>query len=130
MTGSVESNVGTEGQSSATLVAGALDLASLRSYLRQLRPDAVHGELSAELLAGGHSNLTFLLRDDDTTWVLRRPPLGHVDTNTHDMFREYRVMRALWDSPIPVPEMLHHCGDPAVIGAPFFLSAFVAGTVY
>ena len=34
------------------------------------------GRLSAELLQGGRSNLTFVLTDGRQRWVLRRPPLG------------------------------------------------------
>lgn len=107
-----------------------LDLPALRAYLDRALPGFVTGELRAAPLAGGHSNLTFDLNADGRRWVLRRPPLGHRESASHDMRREYRVMSALAGSPVPVPEVVHLCEDPEVIGAPFYLSAFVEGEVY
>ncbi|PXY18422.1 hypothetical protein BA062_35510 [Prauserella flavalba] len=107
-----------------------LDLRALRSYLDRTVPGLVSGELTAMLLAGGHSNLTFELGAGAGRWVLRRPPLGERPSASHDMGREYRVMGALAASDVPVPEVLHYCEDPSVIGAAFHLSAFVEGTVF
>ena len=64
------------------------------------------------------------------SWVLRRPPLGHVLATAHDMAREYRVMSALGPTTVPVPETHFFCADPEVIGAPFYVMQHVAGTVY
>jgi aminoglycoside phosphotransferase (APT) family kinase protein len=44
--------------------------------------------------------------------------------------REYRVMRALADSQVPVPRMLHMCDDESVIGQAFFLMQHVPGRVF
>ncbi|WP_223838497.1 phosphotransferase family protein [Saccharopolyspora pogona] len=107
-----------------------IDLRALRAYLDTTVPGLVSGDLRAVVLAGGHSNLTFDVGDGAGRWVLRRPPLGERQSASHDMGREYRVMGALADSVVPVPEVLHHCEDPSVIGAPFHLSVFVEGTVY
>src|SRR5690606_34384358 len=82
------------------------------------------------LLAGGHSNLTFAVDSGDQRWVLRRPPLGDRESASHDMGREQRVTAALAGSRVPVPQVLHHCSDPDVLGAPFYLSSFVEGEVY
>jgi aminoglycoside phosphotransferase (APT) family kinase protein len=105
-----------------------LDLTALRSYLDSHGLAA--GDLTATLLAGGHSNLTFEVGDGVRRWVLRRPPLGERRSTAHDMGREYRVMSALAGSRVPVPEVLHYCDDPSVIGAPFHLTGFVGGTVH
>jgi aminoglycoside phosphotransferase (APT) family kinase protein len=86
--------------------------------------------LRYELIAGGHSNLTY--RVDDAAgrrWVLRRPPLGHVLASAHDMGREHRVISALADTPVPVPATLGLCEDPEVNGAPFYVMDFVDGAV-
>jgi aminoglycoside phosphotransferase (APT) family kinase protein len=53
------------------------------------------GPLRARLLAGGRSRLTYEVSDGTRSWVVRRPPLGHVLATAHDMGREYRVMAAL-----------------------------------
>jgi aminoglycoside phosphotransferase (APT) family kinase protein len=106
-----------------------LDLAALDSYLRDRHPGLVTGPLSAELIAGGRSNLTYYLTDGTSRWVLRRPPLGHVLATAHDMSREYRVLTALAGTDIPVPETVTLCTDPEVLGAPFYLMRRVEGVV-
>lgn len=106
-----------------------LDPAALRSYLDAVRPDLLDGPLTARLVAGGRSNLTYLVDDGRTTVVLRRPPLGHVLATAHDMAREHRVLSALADGPVPVPRPLLLCEDAAVLGAPFYLMERVEGRV-
>jgi aminoglycoside phosphotransferase (APT) family kinase protein len=90
----------------------------------------------ATLIAGGRSNLTYLLdvglppgSAEVTLLVLRRPPLGHVLPTAHDMAREYRLLSALHGTDIPVPRPVAICPDPAVIGAPFYVMEHVAGLV-
>ncbi len=107
-----------------------LDPAALRSYLDSVLPGLAAGPLRAEIIAGGRSNLTYVVTDGVSTWVLRRPPLGHVLATAHDMGREYRVLSALRGTPVPVPATIVHCADPSVIGAPFYLMEHVAGEVY
>lgn len=107
-----------------------LDLDALSSYLLHACPEAVTGPVTGRLIAGGRSNLTYTVTDGRTSWVLRRPPLGHVLETAHDMGREHRVMSALRGTRVPVPEMLVLCSDPDVIGAPFYVMTFVAGTVF
>ncbi|MEU4789578.1 phosphotransferase family protein [Micromonospora tulbaghiae] len=106
-----------------------LDLDRLAAHLAVHRPD-LSGPLSARLIAGGKSNLTYLLRAGDRQVVLRRPPLGHVLATAHDMAREHRVISALAPTGVPVPEALLLCADESVIGAPFYLMAKVEGEVY
>lgn len=106
-----------------------LDLVRLRAYLDANAPH-LSGELTAMLASGGRSNLTYFVRTENTEYVLRRPPLGHVLMTAHDMAREYRVISALSGSDVPVPESLHLCEDASVIGAPFYLMSKVEGSVY
>ena len=106
-----------------------LDLAALRGWLDGALPELADGELSASLIAGGRSNLTYAVQDGTNRWVLRRPPLGHVLPTAHDMGREYRVLAALRPGPVPVPTPLAACADPEVIGAPFYLMEFVDGAL-
>jgi aminoglycoside phosphotransferase (APT) family kinase protein len=108
-----------------------LDLAALRAYLDEHHPGFADGELSAEVIAGGKSNLTYVVRAGaGDSWVLRRPPLGHVLATAHDMSREHRVMSALGPTKVHVPRTHFLCTDPEVIGAPFYVMENVAGTVY
>jgi aminoglycoside phosphotransferase (APT) family kinase protein len=106
-----------------------LDVARLRTYLDANAPH-LSGELSATLVAGGRSNLTYFVSAGPLQYVLRRPPLGHVLTTAHDMAREFRVISALSGSEVPVPAGLLLCDDESVIGAPFYLMSKVEGTVY
>jgi len=87
-------------------------------------------ELTARLLAGGRSNLTYEVTDGVSTWVVRRPPLGHVLATAHDVAREFRVMSALQDTDVPVPKTYALCTDPEVIGVPFYVMERVQGTTY
>ena len=70
------------------------------------------------LIAAGGSNLTYRLVDaDGTRFILRRPPVGTLLATAHDMAREHRIMAALADSAVPVPDMLALCQDESVSGA-------------
>ncbi|KQV75963.1 acyl-CoA dehydrogenase [Aeromicrobium sp. Root344] len=107
-----------------------LDLAALQNWLERERPELVTGPLTASLITGGKSNLTYTLSAGSRDYVVRRPPLGHVLATAHDMGREYRVMAALAPTNVPVPQMIAHCEDTEVIGAPFYVMEKVAGTPY
>ena len=88
------------------------------------------GPLSFELIAGGHSNLTYGVTDAvGNRFVLRRPPLGHVLATAHDMGREHRIIAALGPTDVPVAPALGLCTDERVNGAPFYVMGFVEGHV-
>ncbi|GHC41507.1 phosphotransferase family protein [Streptomyces cinnamoneus] len=108
-----------------------LDPQRLRDHLERERPGLVTGPLEADLIEGGRSNLTYAVRDSaGGRWVVRRPPLGHVLATAHDMAREHRVISALRDTAVPVPQALLLCEDEEVLGAPFYVMEFVPGTPY
>lgn len=107
-----------------------LDLGALRIWLDAHVPGLVNGELSASLITGGKSNLTYSVSDGTKEYVVRRPPLGHVLATAHDMSREYTVMAALAPTDVPVPRMHALCEDTGIIGSPFYVMEKVAGTPY
>jgi aminoglycoside phosphotransferase (APT) family kinase protein len=72
-----------------------VDLERLHVFLDSALPQPPAGPLRADLIAGGRSNLTYVVTDGTREWVLRRPPLGHVLATAHDMAREHRVLTAL-----------------------------------
>jgi aminoglycoside phosphotransferase (APT) family kinase protein len=82
-------------------------------------------------LGEGHSNLTFTISRGNESWVLRRPPRGDILPGTHEMHREFNVMKALSDSGsvVPVPTPIELCEDESYIGAPFYLMDHVDGVV-
>ncbi|MER5718544.1 phosphotransferase family protein [Streptomyces sp. NPDC002132] len=107
-----------------------LDLDRLRTLLDRERPGLVHGPLTGRLIEGGRSNLTYMVADGESKWVVRRPPLGHVLATAHDMRREHRVISALHPTDVPVPRPVLLCEDEDVLGAPFYVMEFVTGTPY
>lgn len=87
--------------------------------------------LGAAVIGHGRSNLTYRLdaSDGERHWVLRRPPLSHVQPTAHDMAREFRVLSALARTTVPVPKTYALCQDAEVIGAPFYVMEYVRGLV-
>ncbi|HEY6316510.1 MAG TPA: phosphotransferase family protein [Acidimicrobiia bacterium] len=105
-----------------------VDLEALRPWFAAHVDGATGAPLAAELIAGGRSNLTYVISDGARSWVLRRPPLGHVVETAHDMRREYTVLAALGPTGVPVPQVLAF-GDDTVLGAPFYVMERVEGRI-
>ena len=105
-----------------------VDEASLTTFLTDR--GIISGKLEFTLIAGGKSNLTYLVRNGVNEFVLRRPPLGHVLATAHDMAREYRVIDALGGTNVPVPDAVVFCEDEAVLGAPFYVMSKLEGVSY
>lgn len=108
-----------------------LDLDAFVAWFRTHVPDAGQdGEWSASLITGGKSNLTYEVSDGRTSWIVRRPPLGHVQATAHDMGREFTVMSALADTDVPVPRTVVLGEDHSVLGATFYVMDKVAGAPF
>jgi aminoglycoside phosphotransferase (APT) family kinase protein len=86
--------------------------------------------LEIEVIAGGKSNLTYLVRAGDRELVLRRPPLGGRLPSAHSMRREHTVLRALGASDVPVPAVVAWCDDEEPLGVPFYVMEHVPGRVF
>ncbi|HSH10640.1 MAG TPA: phosphotransferase family protein, partial [Ilumatobacter sp.] len=81
-----------------------------------------------ERLPGGHSNLTYLLRDSSgREMVIRRPPQGDLLPKAHDMWREYRIIDGLWPTAVPVAEPIAFCDDRAICDTHFYVMGKVEG---
>ncbi|MBM4202625.1 MAG: phosphotransferase family protein [Gammaproteobacteria bacterium] len=110
------------------MIAG-INSASVSGWLKDNVED-LQAPFEFTLIAGGHSNLTFRVKDaKGRAIVLRRPPLGHVLESAHDMGREHKIISALARSGVPVAPALGLCKDAAVNDAPFYLMDFVGGAV-
>lgn len=109
-------------------VAG-IEVHEVTAWLEQY-VEGAQGPFQFDVIAGGHSNLTFKVTDaTGQRFVLRRPPLGHVLASAHDMGREHRIISALAATDVAVPPALGYCDDPAVNGVPFYVMGFVDGHV-
>lgn len=84
----------------------------------------LHG---ATKFSGGQSNPTFLLEADSGRYVLRRKPPGLLLKSAHAVDREFRVIRALRPTSVPVPHALHLCEDDSVIGSMFYVMEYLEG---
>jgi aminoglycoside phosphotransferase (APT) family kinase protein len=108
-------------------IAALAPAEALGSYLDGLGLGA--GSPRIEPIGDGHSNPTFRVERAGARLVLRRPPRGPLAPSTHDVVREARLLRAVRAHGVPVAEVLAICEDEAVIGAPFYVMAFVDGVV-
>jgi aminoglycoside phosphotransferase (APT) family kinase protein len=79
---------------------------------------------------GGQSNPTYFLHAASGDYVLRKKPSGQLLPSAHAVDREYRVMKALAGTGVPVPPVLLLCEDASVIGTPFFIMGCVEGRVF
>jgi aminoglycoside phosphotransferase (APT) family kinase protein len=126
--------VSTPGSDGAAASGGAaagdpVDLARLRDYLAGQLPGGAREVTVSGFAASGSSNITAFLEVDGQRWVLRRPPVGDLLPTSHDMIREYRFVRALAGSAVPVPPTVLACTDVGVLGAPFYIAGRVDGAV-
>jgi len=78
----------------------------------------------------GQSNPTYRITAASGEYVLRRKPSGELLKSAHAVDREYRVMKALENTSVPVPKAIHLCEDPSVIGSEFFIMSYVAGRTF
>jgi aminoglycoside phosphotransferase (APT) family kinase protein len=108
--------------------AHRFDESALQQFL-QNKLDGDFDQLGIQQFEGGQSNPTFLLSCDDQQFVLRKKPPGKLLPSAHQVEREYRIMKALAQTDVPVPKMRLLCEDDAVIGTPFFVMKYVHGRV-
>lgn len=115
-----------------------IDAQSLQRYLADHLPgfslarrsQSDEGGLEVRQFEGGQSNPTYFLRASGAQYVLRKKPPGQLLPSAHAVDREYRVMRALHATDVPVPPALLMCDDASVIGTPFFIMGCVEGRVF
>jgi aminoglycoside phosphotransferase (APT) family kinase protein len=108
----------------------AFDVAALERHLRQ-HLGGFAGPLDVTQFKGGQSNPTYLLATPTRRWALRSKPgpVAKLLPSAHAIEREYRVMKALAGTGVPVPAMALLCEDESVIGRAFYVMEFVEGRV-
>ena len=113
-------------------VAGqhAFDTAALEQWLAA-RVDGFRGPLSVEMFKGGQSNPTYKLVTPQRAYVMRAKPgpVAKLLPSAHAIEREFKVMRALHGTGVPVAQMFALCEDESVIGRAFYVMEFVQGRV-
>ncbi len=109
--------------------ASSIDIKALTIYLEQ-HLDGFQGPMSLEKFSGGQSNPTYKVLAQSGTYVLRRQPPGKLLKSAHAVDREYRVLKALKNTDIPVAQVYHLCEDISVIGSMFYVMEFCDGSIY
>ena len=87
------------------------------------------GEIRAERVGDGHSNITYLVEREGARFVLRRPPRPPLPPSAHDVLREATLLSALQGTDARTPEVLVACDDESILGVPFYVMEEMKGTV-
>ena len=88
------------------------------------------GDLTLARVPGGQSTPTYFLDKGDLRLVLRKQPAGEILPSAHAVDREYRVMKALAATDVPVPKMVLFHGERDIVGTPFYLMERLEGRVF
>ncbi len=114
----------------AVTASQAFDADALSDYL-QVHLDGFAGPLSVEIFKGGQSNPTYKLITPGASYVMRAKPgpVAKLLPSAHAVEREFKVMKGLQGTAVPVPKMYCLCEDESVIGRAFYVMEFVEGRV-
>ena len=104
-------------------------LESIQQYLVAAAPEIGHIN-KIEKFSNGQSNPTYLLSTDRDRYVLRSKPGGDLLKSAHAVEREYKIMKALKNTDVPVPRMLCLCENEDVAGSIFFVMSYEEGRIF
>ena len=107
----------------------AFDTVRLAAWM-QANIEGFSGPIELRQFAGGQSNPTFLVQSADHRYVLRRKPPGKLLPSAHAVDREYRVIKALENTEVPVARAYALCEDSTVIGTAFYVMDYVEGRLF
>ena len=112
--------------------APEFDPARLEAFLRSALPGRAAGAMALERISGGQSNPTFFLSfpEAGTRLVMRKKPPGPLLPSAHAVDREYRILKALAGSQVPVPPVLLFHAEDDIVGTPFYLMERLDGRVF
>ena len=116
-------------ENNTSAVVPEFDAERLATYLRAQIP-ALNGPMRLARIGGGQSNPTFFVDFDNRALVLRKQPPGDLLPSAHAVDREYRVLRALAGTDVPVPNAVLYCEDRSVVGTPFYVMDKLEGRVF
>lgn len=109
---------------------GVIDTGALAPWL-EAHVAGFSGLRAAIKFPTGQSNPTWGLDAASGRYVLRAKPPGALLKSAHQVDREYRVMKALAGTAVPVPEILALCPDEgSPIGRMFYVMRHVDGRIF
>ncbi len=106
-----------------------LDVEKLSDYLTH-QLDEFTGIKKSKKFNTGQSNPTYLLETAEKKYVLRKKPPGELLPSAHAVDREYRIIKALEETKVPVPKTVFLCNDERIIGTIFYVMEFVDGRIF
>ena len=108
----------------------AFDIEVMTAWLRQ-HVQGFEGPLQVEMFKGGQSNPTYKLVTPTKSYVMRAKPgpVAKLLPSAHAIEREYRVMKGLAGTDVPVPHMYALCEDESIMGRAFYIMEFMEGRV-
>jgi len=106
-----------------------LDVERLSDYLTE-QLDEFTGIKKSKKFNTGQSNPTYLLETTEKKYVLRKKPPGKLLPSAHAVDREYRIIKALEETNVPVPKTVFLCNDESIIGTIFYVMEFVDGRIF
>ncbi|MGY6635437.1 MAG: phosphotransferase family protein [Alkalilacustris sp.] len=108
-----------------------LDALALGRWLAARLPDGpADGRPGLSRIGGGQSNPTWFVDWGAHRLVLRKKPAGPILPGAHAVEREFRVLRALEGTAVPVPRALWLEEDAAPLGTPFYVMERLDGRVF
>ena len=102
---------------------------ALVEYLRP-KLEGFHEDIKIHQFTYGQSNPTFVIYGGKREYVLRKKPPGKLLPSAHAIDREYRILKALQNTDVPVPRMYLLCEDESVIGTAFYVMEKVKGRIF
>ncbi|KAI9906376.1 hypothetical protein PsorP6_002796 [Peronosclerospora sorghi] len=70
------------------------------------------------------------MAESGAKWVLRKKPHGEILPSAHDVEREYRILKALEHTEVPVPRVVLLCKDVTILGTVFYLMEYIDGRIF
>jgi aminoglycoside phosphotransferase (APT) family kinase protein len=107
----------------------ALPAHDLLPYLEVHIP-GFHGPIEITKFPSGQSNPTYSVKAASGRYVLRAKPPGELLKSAHQVDREYRVIKALQNTDVPVPRVLHLSAEDSPIGRMFYVMEHVEGRIF
>jgi aminoglycoside phosphotransferase (APT) family kinase protein len=105
------------------------DVNRLAQFLKNKLPE-LRGPMQVNRIGGGQSNPTFFVSFDNRELVLRKQPASTLLPSAHAVDREFRVMQALSQTTVPVPQVVLFHAERDVVGTPFYIMEKLPGRVF
>ncbi|WP_439817734.1 phosphotransferase [Zavarzinia sp. CC-PAN008] len=109
--------------------AHTFDVKKLESWCLQ-NVDGFKAPLVVRQFVGGQSNPTFFLESPSGRYVMRKKPPGKLLASAHQVDREFKAIKALNGTAVPVAPAYALCMDDEVVGTAFYIMGHVEGRIF